>query len=131
MTTKAYNMKPMTRRTFFPRVGLILLITVAAVSAKTCFYWAWPVTYRPIPPCPGLFGAGVCYKYIMNDEGYGFSCDYIADGAKACETVNAQITFDEWEGLCDENNNCQMFRQIYWDEPITGNVAHDVPCYGG
>lgn len=105
----------------------MLLVVVSTATAKTCFQWAWPVTYRPIPLCvqPG----DACYKYVVNDEGYGWFCDNVADGAKACEIVNAQITFDEALGTCNSNGSCQFVMWLYFDVPRTGEIAHDVPCY--
>jgi hypothetical protein len=119
----------------FVATRLLLLITlgitVRVVIAATCFQEAWPVTYRPIPACDSAESTAACYKYIMNDPGYGFdSCRDVADGAKACEYVDTTITFDEEEGRCS-NGNCANLVPLHNDVPRTGSFPHDTACYGG
>jgi hypothetical protein len=127
---------PLVLLTFVMSFALLL----AARAGLTCFQWAWPVTYLPLPLCTD--GANTpyyeqtgwqCFKYIL-DSPYGWFCQSVGDGAIGCELISAPpgLTFDEKGGLCSDPHNCNADYYIHIDVPLNAStVAREDSCYGG
>ena len=109
-------------------IYMVLILSLPTAVAVTCFKESWPVKYARIRLCAS--GETDCWKYVMNDEGWGWWCQDVSDGAKACDTASTTITYDEYWGSCEEGN-CHTQELLYEDESLDGTFGCDSSCYGG
>lgn len=113
---------------------VFILNFVLKATAVTCFKDSWPVKYAPIPMCTQAPNAvpnnTECWKYVVQDEDWGWYCQDSNDGARACDMEDTTITYDEYVGRC-ENGNCHILFKIYDNEPVDGTFGHERYCFGG
>ena len=128
---KPVSASRITQITIIPLIVLILVVALTS-SAVTCFKDSWPVQYQPVPTCyqTAIPNNTECWKYVVQDEGWGWHCQDSSDGASACDEDDTTITYDEYVGRC-ENGNCHILFKIYDNVQTNGTFGNERYCFEG